>query len=456
MTIPKIGIAYIVDGGHESPDEFRLFWADNTLLDKRYYTHTEVNNMINNIDSTSSGSISEKEILYDSFLIAYSMNNYPITQDVGSRYSARQARHVWDEWDTNYNQCKVRMIGQTNGIISTGGPFNNKTDLYNWINSVIPNNGSQVTDNVHIQIYDIISGDVPGIQKVYGINSLYLRIVGSRNGKKSSIRTAFLTKDNAGVKNIIMLLSEYFTNEAILPFPISSAQYDANGENSKRVLWISGNKRNIYGLPRVNDYITLSNTIPPDPRHWWDFDNISSTVQNTLDAGGHLIQSMCYLVDYGGTYECVSKAQITSHMYSYTDIPIVAVYLIKHASNPDAWAFYMKPVGINTVYVDWFDQNLYRLESVGFNKDRQIRLKYCPCQVGQVYNDFIGDRTQVKKDTWIFNDNLSHMTNTGFVTPRKIKFRLRRLSDGKLGPLSHATIKPILRTRNAYLKWMVQ
>lgn len=415
-----------------------------------------VDAMVASVSGTGGGGATE-EINYDAITIARWGDDYPISQNRGSTMGSRQGRYLWETWDANYSKCKVRLTvgGQywEGGITHEGGPFATKNTLYVWINSLIPNNGSSVIGHARIEVYDEM-GDVPALQKIYGYNNLFAAFAGAGNQKRSLTKTAI--EGGNWLWDMFTALTTYFKDEeGLLDNITTGATIMADNSNNKKIYWLPANRRNLYGLPKVGNAISLSETIPTDFRKWWNETTVNSANQVPGDSGGHTIAGRVFLVMYPNqSWSVENYGSSTIDWFGGTQ-EIVEIYLIKHFANDGRFAFFVKPVGIDVALVDWFDQETYSLEAVGFNKDRQMRLKNITTYADTGRSDFYGDRTVVPKGGWVFYDSISLMSNTGFVVPRKIKFRLRRLSDNKVGPLTTASIKPILNTTGAKMKWIV-
>ncbi len=466
-------VTFVVDNTKGTgPKEMNLVYTNKTILDKRYYTQPEVDDMlqgqVNNFydllyDSTSVLNVQypPKEFTHDRFIVGFELDSYPLTTSRGYSYSARNARHIWNNWDTHYSKCRVRLECDTTRQTFTSPitGFATKTELYTWINSVVPNNGSQITENVALTIFDDEVGDIPSIQKIRGCNMTYIGLTSSKKWRKSETRTASATRDSAGTRELIIEASQFFVNKGLISEPITTTQYNSGGDNSKRVIWFSGRKNNLFGLPKIGSNITLPDQVTLDNRCWWDMSTDAPVSQVVTDTGGHILQDFCYVCrTFQGNIEAVRSDSIDmrSKLFQQSDESIIVVYLVRNSVDSNKYALFAKPLGIDLVYVDWFDQTKYRLEAIGSTKERQSQLRYLPCSTGTRNSDLIGDRSAVYKSTWMWNDMTpSQVNNAGFLKPRSIRFRLRRLSDNRVGSLSKASIKPVFRTTNALFKWMV-
>ena len=421
-----------------------------------YGVKNYVDAMVANVSGTGGGGTTE-EINYDAITIARWGEDYPLTQTRGDAQAVRQGRYLWDNWDAHYSKCNVRLTvnGQYwyAGSTYEAGPFATKDTLYTWVNSVIPNNGSSVIGHARIEIYDEL-GDVPALQKVYGYNNLFAAFAGAGNQKRGAVKTA--VEGGNWLWDMFTALTTYFKDEeGLLDNVTTGATIQADNPNNRKIFWLPASKRNLYGLPKVGNYITLSDTVPADFRKWWNETTVASVNQVTGDAGGHVIAGRVFVVmNSAQSWQVLNYDDSDIDWFGGTQ-SIVEIYLIKHYADDGRFAFFAKPVGIDTVLVDWFDQDTYRLEAIAFNKDRQPNLRHVSTSQSTGRSDFYGDRTVVLKNGWLFDDSKSLMSNTGFVIPRKVGFRLRRLSDNKVGPLTTARIKPIVNTTGAKMKWIV-
>jgi len=421
-----------------------------------------VDNCLTAVSGIMINSIVEQEVVYDAFMVSDFGESYPLSQTTGRNSSYHFAPFVWDNWSTSYSKCKVRLYtngdsADFNGTIFEGSNFDTINDLYTWINAVVPNNGSEVTGYTRLEVYDETS-NVPQLQKIYGYNNLFNGLCGSRNSLKSSTKTADIDCDF--LFSMMEDIISYFVNTGNLGNTVTSATIQSEAADNNKLMWMPANKRNLFGLPRVGQNIHLSSTVPLDNRKWWNDTTLSSRSQASGDADNHPIINRCYV-----TYNNVNNTWVIRHYSEFfaarednlgmSNTSTVVVYLVQHVSANDDYAFFVKPLGIDRVLVDWFDTSKYRLEVVATNSNRQPRIKPVPLANDIINRDTVGDRSVLKRDDWMFDDGLNIMRTVMSVKPRKYKFRLRRLSDNKVGPLTSASIVPVMKTTSARVKWIV-
>jgi len=308
-----------------------------------------------------------------------------------------------------------------------------------------------------------VSGDIPKIQKMYGVNTLYTNLVGDRNAKSSSVKTA--TSGDSMWLDIFEALTDYYTSTGELSKGVTRSEleadnlnYTGDGIGSNKLFWVGANKRNLYGVPKTGSCLELSCVVPPDYRKFWDIVSMSSVDQIARDEGAYELLSPCYII-----YDGLSKSWEVLSPYLIDDFDFMAknsintalviVFLVKHFSDSNKFAFYIKPIGVNKVYMDYFSRSEYQLEAVGFNNDRQFRVK--PITVTEFIQDLHGERTGLTKSQWMIYDSDPKTDNVSNIVSKYIKFRLRRISDDNIGNLSVGTIKMIPRTSGAFIKCLV-
>jgi len=451
----------------------RLFFNNDDLSpysENKGATQNSIKAYVDTAVSVLSGTLgtgSNQEVVYDAITIATYGEDYPLEQTTGNRMGARQGRHVWENFDTDYNHCKVRLYtggdgpNMDSGNIYEGGPFTDIAALYSWANNLIPNNGSSIIGHTRIEVYDIVS-DVPQIQKVYGYNNLYCACAGSGNSRTGNVKTA--SEGGSFLWDMFTALTTYFRDEEGLINNITTgATLQAENPLNRRVFWLPSNKKNIYALPITdNSSIKLSSSLPIPPRRWWNENsNTSRDQNNTTDVTGHTILSKCYI-----TYYNASDTWILRNNYDFwlarddnlgnSDSSTIVVYIVKNYNNANEFGFYIKPLGVDRIMFEWIDTNLYNIEALAMNSDRQPWLKRVVLANDIQPRDFFGDRTIARRDGILFNDSINSMRTAGSLKPRYYKFRLRRKSDNKVGPLTSASLVPVIRTRGARVKWIVK
>lgn len=311
--------------------------------------------------------------------------------------------------------------------------------------------------------HDEVANDIPRIQKMYGVNTLYANLVGDRNTTSSRVKTA--RYGNNMWLDIFEALTTYYVGTGHLDRVVTVSDletddlnYAGEGIGTNKLFWVGANKRNLYSIPKVGSHIALSGVVPPDYRKFWDTVSSSSVDQTSVDEGSYELLSPCYVTydERTKSWEVLSSypmEQLNFMAQTLVDTVLVIVFLVKHFNAPNKFAFYVKPVGVNRVYVDYFSRNKYQLEAVGLNRDSQFIVK--PITVTESMQDLHGGRTELTKVQWVIYDFDTKADNAGDVVPKFVKFRLRRPSDNKIGNLSTGTIKMILRTSGAFMRWLV-
>jgi len=119
------------------------------------------------------------------------------------------------------------------------------------------------------------------------------------------------------------------------------------------------------------------------------------------------------------------------------------------------FAVYIKPLGIDTVWINNIDFNKYDLEAVLLNRDRQkTRFRVIP-QSDTIRAHSRGDEVGIKKQYWLQTDAPYDYYAGGWKRMPEAYLRLRDKTTKKVGRLSRSKIKPLYDQGSVPLKFMV-
>jgi len=404
------------------------------------------------------------EICYDTWCVAFANESYPVSESTSASFISRHAPDIARNWE-HYTRCLARLTASDGTTIESTHGFADHGELISWVNSVIPNSGGYVLNGPYtVTFFDRVNGDVPQLQKVYGVNELYASVFRPFKYRASVRKTAIDSHNSELCKEIIVQGSSHFYSRGKIPCAISSSDYETIGYQMQKMLWCGANKRNLYGLPLIGTRIYFEHGVSnSDPRFWWDCSS-KSLVQVDLSSNSHPFEDFAYVRYVPGSPGNVSivgrEDAWTVAQYVYGQpVSIGVLYLVKCTGDSNRFAFYLKPLGIDRVYVDYFDTSKYRLEAVSLWKNHQPLVRVISVPTDIQHQDQINDFSLVSKTQWLSthgSNGITKFTSLGSFIPPKVKFRLRRLSDNKVGPLTRAGVTPEIRTRNSLIKWVVK
>jgi hypothetical protein len=301
--------------------------------------------------------------------------------------------------------------------------------------------GGAFTETVIVYFYDIMDYSIPRIEKIYGYNTAMYLIKGRRNARDRKLVTS-QPLNRWGSPQYPFITDAYTALFGVAPLPVPD---DVN--NGWGVLWTSSNPRKDYGAPKVGE------TVAPLARAERTYcDGISYT--QALGAGDFILGTPIMVTFFGyNSWEIRPYYHRLNTNYSFFSMSQVLVYPVTEVGIPTHRAIYVKPVGIDTVLVNYYDQAKYRLESVSMRKDQVPRIitNITP-GIAQVK---ITKGVRITRSEW--NVRTRDMIGaSGTNPPYRIKFQLRDLTTNRVGPFSSGTIVPVLNTKFKRIQYMVK
>jgi hypothetical protein len=218
--------------------------------------------------------------------------------------------------------------------------------------------------------------------------------------------------------------------------------------NGERICWVSSNPRKDFGSPKAGTDIT------PIVRSERAFcDGVGSPYAQAEGSGQFILGDPISMTFFGYASWFI-KPYYSRNVseWALNSLSQILVYPVTMVGAPAFRAIYVKPVGIDSVHIDYFDTSKYQLESIGMRKGRSpeiIRVFPGPSDISMKRNAY-----RIRRDQW----NMWHREILAFgsTPPYSVKFRLRDLRTNKVGPFSSGTIVPIMNTRYKRIHYMVR
>lgn len=390
------------------------------------------------------GSILGKSLPSSSFSMVYDSLSigiqYPLTISSFDKINQKHAPNIISNW-SDYAQCKFYV--NSNGTEYRDLTFSTKDALVTWVNDNIPH----TTDfgNVIIKVYDTTNIDIPIISKMYGVNRLYSGLVGSGNSRNGSINNCGNIKSTwiSGHKMLRDMFVDQFSWSNFLD---TSSFMEDKGAYA---CWTSRNSKKKYYLPKSSivlkgnggdrriacnnfesfqpvtssDEYTLSN---PKVLTCTNFTNGTYSIYNPFGSGS---RSSLNFVTFG--------SNLTSSVVFFG----LSCVLNESENN---CAIFIKPLGIDSVVIDYIDFSKYTLEAILVNRLRQ---KYTIKKIDQssiTRSDYSSNNMTISKESWVFSPFIGNTVSSDSfkrngVTSWEVYFRLRD-SQGDVGSLSSSRI----------------
>jgi hypothetical protein len=195
------------------------------------------------------------------------------------------------------------------------------------------------------------------------------------------------------------------------------------------------------------------------PRDYEQCDGIC-IIMSSCAGGGTLLIEEFDAYDYVGVKTISPHRNRVNAILSILD-PLTTSLVFFKAINPVGgtgernFSVYIKPLGIDTVWINNVDFNRYDLEVVLLNKDRQkSRFRTIPqAQTFSAHSK--GDELGIPKSCWVQTDDKFNYTSGGWKRLPDAYFRLRDKTTKKVGRLSRAKIKPVYDHGDIPLKFII-
>jgi hypothetical protein len=431
---------------------------DGGMIGYNYVAPTLTTDPINTIAVSKP---TDTRIYYDSF--GDFRGDYPTNQSVLKNVAVRQAPRLAAE-ESKFAKCKWEFVNLTTQARTDDLSFNNFNSIALHKNNNVPAAGGKFLEDAIYRTYDVIDNDLPVIDKLYGLNRLYGALKGSKGYKSGrphcgNVRTDF-TK---GGEIMQAMFAEYYPTLAL-----QTTGTDFLEGNGKYVMWLPNNSNAIYGMPQSTARIDIPNGMSGRyvfNENWEGFNNINWETTKYFYLNDPRI-----LTWYGdgktlGTVEIIDPSSdrnrriIRKTVISDSRATSVVFFLAANNENSPGdrnVAIYIKPLGIDTLYVNYVDFDLYDLECVYFknNYQKSSFVTVNPTDITRF--DKRRDSMMLPKKYWTQHDDFyTSYANCQSVRPPDVYFRLRNKVTNKVSRLSRAKLTIEANKSVAPAKWKV-
>ena len=356
-------------------------------------------------------------------------------------------------WFTNVN---FMFINTTTNAVTNELKFADMTAMQTWVNTNVPNNGAgSFTESGHFLIYDVIDSEIPPITKLYGQNSLFGSFTAgnykSHQGNAGNCGWPYAPGMFAALFNTVC--NTFLTAADFSAYTARAAVWLAQNYTryEKSLHYVSGSSTRIdYGASgSTNRYYYdkaggVFNQINPATQATWTMTGVFYLTAQLGSSPGYSIHTRS-----GNN----SHKQEIAHEMKQNHRGIV-VYGFQQSGNSNNVGILIKPMGIDTVIVNYPDFTKYQLEILYKANGEAENLQYVNVisNVGDLsasgvgYDNNSGRMVLIKEDWMCFGD-LGYQKKTGFGRTKypDVCFRLRNKTTFKVSSLSRAYINTITK-----------
>lgn len=381
--------------------------------------------------STSKNNSSKERMMHSKILMADDKTNLTqstflnIVNTVGNKLiSSNPAAAGYGDISSNYTSSLWEFYLSDETQIGEKKSFLTLNDAYAYLKTIAPNDGVKYTEDIYALIFDEIDNEIQPIQKINGVNMFYSSL---NNGKKNGAK--YLNVDND-------IKWTYFNDWV-------SDLYNNTNIHSGHI-YSSGDERIIKASTSYNQSFSgIHSSIAKDfyvNEKRFTFNNISGAISDN-----HL---GFYIQDYTKSKYCVRNIEDQSSWFwiDWNNVKelsksifnpgysVIACYVFTLG---DESCILIKPVNIDTIYIDFYDSNLFDLYKVIKSRDKYQSIEKVDVPNIQQNQNF--NVTRIPK--LFFMNKLRNHNKFSVTYDIKNYFMFRNKLTGLISPISKMCIE---------------
>jgi len=342
------------------------------------------------------------------------------------------------ELNSDYANCRCDLYEvdyPTWTLINTWkwNVFADASEVYSFCAANASNNWSTFNNAIYARFYDVIDDSIIPINKMAGKNTLISVLKGRNNYFKwwNAPWGSFMNEPWNGcnwgnatsfIQSIISQCTPY------------SYTYDAI-EEPRRMVWLPSTKRGYYA--NINPNTEISKWGWNRRSLSWGWAVIAPTSVFNIDLYRTKYISLNLSTQWFNVNSAKSPVAVTKDLWEL-NLSLAVAYSIKQ-NNDDNYAVTIRPIGIDTVYIDYVDTDNYDLYGVYKARNQYPRIKKIDLTSANKHRPI--NVTRITKDMWMERDySYSYTTknwaqkfpDVHFVLRDKVTWKVSRLSNSKI------------------------
>ena len=401
-------------------------------------------NDANSWEKVNAGNSSQDRIYYDEIPVTHT--GYPLSNIAGilETFAPKMSRISQDSGEYWFSNVNFMFVNLTAHSIIDNLKFENEDELESWVNENVEKNNSEFIEKGYFITYDIIDKDIVPITKVKGFNSLFGGLVGGKGNTHKGH-----AEDCAWDKGYEMFAS-LFNNIYHTSFDFEDF---SNDFRKRRTIWFPRNyKRYNKELVFTENSKTQISYNNSTVRYFYDTNNESWGMVNDNESSQNVweIEDVYYLVadtganPYFEIYNILNSRIPVSHYMLGGQGRGVIVYAYQNTSNNEQKALQIKPIGIDSIVINYIDFSKFSLEILQKSEGEMQNFSYVKAinnvselVSGERLSDIYTGRIVLTKEDWMigyrgYANSVSH----GKTKYPNIYFRLRDKQTKKTSVLS--------------------
>jgi hypothetical protein len=308
---------------------------------------------------------------YGSLYIHSAQKPYPLGPSEIIQYSKKRGNQDIASDFESYQYCQkvLTLASAPNTPYVINSTFT-LSDIANFVNTIIPNDGVSCLDNVNIRVWDIVDPAIPTFTKVRGINTAFSRLMVGRNkGNRQQYDYNNTINPNAkwNVTNYVTFLRDLWracwlnTSDIVPPDPFSWTP------EQFQCFWIPRRWKNHYQLmphqalrfENINGQRRVYNEGTQLPEF------VTTNAVSVSDGATSAVT--VFYTDFVGNPVGGFTANRAFRTRQRLDLSGVIAYPIQEATGYKA--VMIKPFGMDSLYTNYYDSSRYEIGFVTYNAD---------------------------------------------------------------------------------------
>lgn len=341
------------------------------------------------------------------------------------------SRCLWDV-DVAQGASVTRYAGLT---------FTSLNDIVDWINANVTSSGGQFNQSATFHCYDLVDDSIPPVDKIYGKNAVMSRMRGNGRYWSPVLKTPATSSWNNQPGFLENLWTTTWNGVPMGPSPFTDAEMAC--------FWFSQNRRRMYQISGPGLIVEVSAPNGRNMLRVGDGARVPATATNWSPASSAISQLTYGYVNASGASWSFSDAysamrDIPAELLNGSSV-ILAQPLVDGSGNR---SIFLKPVGIDQIFTDYFDEAQYQLEAVaswmndGYRKVRPLSSPWTGSPTANSCGPFLSAEWMPPS---VSN---GHANLTGHTTrPGRIDFQLRDLITNRVSVLAQGAVHWMYRRR---------
>lgn len=318
-----------------------------------------------------------------------------------------------------------------NGVlVSEKQVFAKVGELYAHLQTVVPNDGSNYTEDAYGVLFDEINNDIQPIYKIRGINNFQNVI---NNGSRKS-NPSYIDFDNLGWVNKQAWINDVYNATTIDPGHTATT-------NDYMIFKTSGNYKKSFGA--IHEKTANSFYI-----------NNDRYTYNASDGSISNIHSDHYTMNYTRSKYCVKDIS-SDNAWEFVDwsnifnlnkhllenqSSVLAIYVFEKTIGVDLHQLILlKPVSIDVIYLNYFDTTKYDLYRIEYSRDKFQKVKKIDKTI--LDKNEKSDVVRLFKTDYFDDNNVAQKIGRfGISTDFEYRFYLKDITTNQISPISTMAI----------------